>query len=793
MNNEPTNETEAGMSCEKGFTLIEVVASLVIVGIMAAIAGMGIVTGTRGYLQSKENAHIAQKGQVAMNRIHRELMELTGIAAVNTTDPYVIFDNPVGRQAFALAGGNLRLHRLSAAASDLSGSTGDILTDQVAAFTVSYFKGSQPWTFGEDIDLLSAITVNLGVQRREGSATAVNFTTTIHPRNTNNFGGVPPDSTEPQTLREYGCFVTTSAVPGSAGSRIASVAASWSPWWAALLLAAAITSAMRCVRRRRLRPQQAAAGISGQRGNVLVGLIVTMLVFAAMAAGMVSMTATSTTSQVASNNTSRAYYVAESGFRYAASQYLNALDANGRYGSEDEKNAALESMHSRTYNISGDGGQFQVEIYPHYLTVNGDHILNASVLQSKFSGGQPADFSMPTLGSTAKLSINGNIYSYFTYNQGSGIFNSLSPGLVEPVYDNAVIRPVGMPAASTTMSKNGTLPLAYGFFFPEISGKFRIDGVTYAYKKRNGNVLTDITDANDPDRTFSISVTTATDVIVEPYLQVRTTGTVGQGDLAATREIVYNTPLPGDPEKAFKVEYYDPFDDDQNMAAATYGSFAIGDAGGDSALKVTGLSTSNPLSPKAALIATNSTKLNVNFASAHRFGGRFLSYDAQAKIGLDEPLTAGSWSDFNEEGNAPDGFPKYFAAGIAFRLDQNLNTYGIGFMRGSNEFPPLYDNIGTELVPTDQVPIVTLWQQTGSGASQDWLAYAVLPGSIIFADNAESGNAGWTANTAGDGAEWTLAANRANSGLSAWTTSPTGSYGGYAGSYADGENITLTS
>jgi hypothetical protein len=400
---------------------------------------------------------------------------------------------------------------------------------------------------------------------------------------------------------------------------------------------------------------------------------------------------------------------------------------------------------------------------------------------------------MPTLGSTAKLKINDTIYSYFSYNSSTGVFNSLSPGLVEPVYNDAVIRPVGMPSTSTTVTRNGNLPLAYGFFFPEISGKFQINGVTYAYKKREGNVLTDITEADNPANNFSLSVTTATDVVSEPFLQVRTTGSVGLGELAATREIVYNTPLPADPNTPILVEYYDPFADDTNMAAAAFGSFAIGDAGGDSALKVTGLSTSNPLSPKGALIATNSTKLNVNFASAHRYGGYFLSYDAQAKIGIDEPLTVGSWSDFNEQGFAPDGFPKYFSAGIAFRLDENLNTYGIGFMRGSNDFSPTPDNIEPNLMPVDQVPIVTLWQQTGSGASQNWLAYAVLPGSVIFADDAESGNLGWTFNTAGDGAAWTLGTNRANSDQVAWTTSPTGTYGGYAGAYQDGENITLTS
>jgi len=44
------------MNNESGFTLIEIIVSLVLVGMMAAIAGMGIVTGTKGYLLAKENS-----------------------------------------------------------------------------------------------------------------------------------------------------------------------------------------------------------------------------------------------------------------------------------------------------------------------------------------------------------------------------------------------------------------------------------------------------------------------------------------------------------------------------------------------------------------------------------------------------------------------------------------------------------------------------------------------------------------------------------------------------------------
>jgi prepilin-type N-terminal cleavage/methylation domain-containing protein len=57
----------------KAFTLIEVIVCLVLVGIMAAIAGMGLVKITEGYIFAKQNAETAQKAQIAIARIVKEL------------------------------------------------------------------------------------------------------------------------------------------------------------------------------------------------------------------------------------------------------------------------------------------------------------------------------------------------------------------------------------------------------------------------------------------------------------------------------------------------------------------------------------------------------------------------------------------------------------------------------------------------------------------------------------------------------------------------------------------------
>ena len=64
-----------------GFTLIEMIASLAIVAILAAIAGMGLVQITEGYMISRTGAEMAQKAQLAMARMVKEFSYLTDVSA----------------------------------------------------------------------------------------------------------------------------------------------------------------------------------------------------------------------------------------------------------------------------------------------------------------------------------------------------------------------------------------------------------------------------------------------------------------------------------------------------------------------------------------------------------------------------------------------------------------------------------------------------------------------------------------------------------------------------------------
>lgn len=69
---------------ESGFTLIEAIVSLILVGIMAAVAGMGVIYIVQGFVFTRANAATLQKGQIAMSRITLELKNISLISSPST-------------------------------------------------------------------------------------------------------------------------------------------------------------------------------------------------------------------------------------------------------------------------------------------------------------------------------------------------------------------------------------------------------------------------------------------------------------------------------------------------------------------------------------------------------------------------------------------------------------------------------------------------------------------------------------------------------------------------------------
>jgi prepilin-type N-terminal cleavage/methylation domain-containing protein len=171
---------------QAGFTLIELIASLVIFALMFTIAGMAIVMAARGYMITKESAHMAQKAQLAMTRMNRELMEITDIIAKDDAQSYIIYDLVGERNALAKDGTAIRLFSDIGSQTTLPDmSNGDILVDDVSSFSLTTNKGGGSWVLGTDnIGDLSTVQIDLVMSRTDSGVGDKTFTTTVRPRNT---------------------------------------------------------------------------------------------------------------------------------------------------------------------------------------------------------------------------------------------------------------------------------------------------------------------------------------------------------------------------------------------------------------------------------------------------------------------------------------------------------------------------------------------------------------------------------------------------------------------------------
>jgi prepilin-type N-terminal cleavage/methylation domain-containing protein len=113
---------------KRGFTLIEIIMSIVVLSIISAIAGMGFVSMINGYILAKKNADTVQNAEIILARLTKEFSSTTSITSGNQTS--LTFSskstNPVGQ----LSWNNINKELLLGT---------DVLANQVASFYLKYY------------------------------------------------------------------------------------------------------------------------------------------------------------------------------------------------------------------------------------------------------------------------------------------------------------------------------------------------------------------------------------------------------------------------------------------------------------------------------------------------------------------------------------------------------------------------------------------------------------------------------------------------------------------------------
>jgi len=102
------------MHREAGFTLIEVVASLVIVGILATFASLFLVVGLEGYETTRKATEAAMNAEVALSRISLELRSIASITSAPVDDTSLAYtsseDDLEGNRTLKFSAGNLYIN-----------------------------------------------------------------------------------------------------------------------------------------------------------------------------------------------------------------------------------------------------------------------------------------------------------------------------------------------------------------------------------------------------------------------------------------------------------------------------------------------------------------------------------------------------------------------------------------------------------------------------------------------------------------------------------------------------------
>ena len=116
------------ISKNNGFTLIEVIVSLVLVGLLSIFAGIGVSMVIKGCSITRQNAEVTSKGQLAMTRLIKELKHVNSVSSgTATTLNYASYKQDV-----------LNSHTISWA-GDIILLDGDPLTNNVTGFEIGYY------------------------------------------------------------------------------------------------------------------------------------------------------------------------------------------------------------------------------------------------------------------------------------------------------------------------------------------------------------------------------------------------------------------------------------------------------------------------------------------------------------------------------------------------------------------------------------------------------------------------------------------------------------------------------
>ena len=166
---------------QSGFTLIEVIVVLVILGIVAVGLSGAIIYGAQSFIFAREANQLSQKAQLAMARIKREMVDVKSISTANATSIQYTLSTG-GEYEIALYYSAINMQGINPAI-DAQPLIHELAVANGGQTFLTYQKAdSSDWTTGDSINELAKIQVIIVLDFQGG--TNLTFQTTINPRRT---------------------------------------------------------------------------------------------------------------------------------------------------------------------------------------------------------------------------------------------------------------------------------------------------------------------------------------------------------------------------------------------------------------------------------------------------------------------------------------------------------------------------------------------------------------------------------------------------------------------------------
>ena len=760
----------------KGFTLIEIIVSLLIVSVMAAVAGLGIVQMTNAFVFAKDSAALTQTNQLAMTRLRMSLQNLISISAAGADTITIGRRGPDGRlidETFQLSGNTLQVK-----SSDYDGySNFYTLADNVSAFALSYADGDRnAWSLADRLSDLSRIGISMSLSASEG--TGMTFVDEILPSNTyvpQGFSGysVPTGTTGTSTI---GCFVTTAGFE----SRGATIVA-WRHKAVLIMIIFFGWVLFMLLKRHGMSKDLKLSLPVGRSGSILIGVILTIVIVAVLGAAMVSLFSSSSTSTINFAYAQRAQYLAQSGINYALSRVAHHRDSDFNIN----RQALIDSLFLGQ-SIPVDNDEFKLKMQLNWFEESSGASSTVDSLIVTPPGGTGSGVTFPPAfvsgaGSesgdlrVAVPDASGSTYETVPYSSysvaGPSVTFTLSASASGVPVDNAPVYPAAKVNGDQTISpvssgEQSTSDLDISgnvTILPKVQGTFTIETsegtelfLQYDYlDTSSGNKRLVGLHCPPGVSAFTRSLTDQTVMTFNEFAIFNSTGTVNMGSDSISRSITLFQPLSA-------MELYRTIEGEMtpDNVRSIIGSHAGEEIDGDMAIKVTGTETViSAFVPEDVYMqeslgavdwGSGTSPLQTLWSqSAHK-----LRYDLQTKIRFTDVE-----DDLSEP--VPLNHPGNYMPGVSFRVrqisgDSGYSYYGLSIMRGikgltdhtigsgcnqetyyteNDDIPDtLYDDHGSttaadsiecegftekhwnDTPPLDGIPYLILWQKDARGS-----------------------------------------------------------------------------